>query len=255
MRIKIKNKYVEYIKDNLRGFILSTNSKDVLIKRNKEYYITTVIIEDTYRLKLGDIITVDEIDYQVNIIQQIDDMFYCIQEPITKTSQFIFPMLGYNSKLYDFNKNFYNAYLSDCYTFIYLVYKFSSDENYLVLEEQLTNHKGFREIIDPNPDTVVFKFEIPEKYWNDVNLIMKGKYRELTPKLKTNIYKFHNLNSTSRTYKTLYNSKKFRESIEEELDVIIPEDIDLISKPIIEHEIWQNQILCRNISVPAGIIN
>lgn len=243
MIVKINKRIVEYKPDNLRGFLLTTDSDNVYIKRDKTYAITSLLIEDTYTLNLGDVINVDGLDYKVNIIQQIEDMYYCIQEPITKTSQFIFPMLGKNSKVYDFNSNFYNAYISDCYTFIYLVYKFSEDDKYLELEEHLTTHKQFREIIDPNPDTVVFKFEIPSRYWQDVNLIMEGKYSNITPKTKVEIYKFHNLDKKSKTYRTLYNINHLREELESELECYIPEDIDLISKPIFNNEIWKQQTL------------
>ena len=251
MKIKTNTNFIELKQDNLRGFTLHTNSKDIVIKRNNDYYIDTLIIDDKYTIKLGDKVEVDGLVYTVNIIQNIEDIFYCIQEPITKTSQFVFPMLGSKSIFFKFNTNFYNSYLSDCYSFIYLVYRFTNDTNYLNLEEQLIKHKNFIEVIDPSPELVVFKLKISKEDWNDVSLIMEGNYKDISTSNKMNICRFHNLDSTSKTYKTLYNSKVLKKEMEDKLNCEIPDDVNLISKPILKKELWTYQ----NVLKSSGIIN
>ena len=253
MKIKIKNRFIDLTPDNLRGFSLYTNSNDIILKRNDKYSITAIIIEDSYRIKLGDVIEIDNYKYTVNLIQQINNVFYCIQESLTKTSQFILPLLGNTFSYYNFNKNLYNSYLSDCYTFIYLVYKFSNTEEYLELEDKLTKHIYFKEIIDPNPELVIIKFKIPDKYWEDINLILEGNYSSINNNTKAIIYKFHGLSSNSVTFKTLYNSKLYRDELSAKLNYNIPEDINLTTKPFKDKEIWNLQNILKGVEVGIPI--
>lgn len=243
MRKKINSNFIELTPDNLRGFTLTTNSEDIYVKRDNQYNIISVIIEDTYRLKLGDSIKLDNFNYTVNTITQVGNTFYGIESSITKTSQFIFPLLGKNFAFYDLKANMYNTYISKNYEFIYLVYKFSSTEDYLALEGKLQSHNCFVEILDPNPDFVVMEFKIPDKYWEDVCLIMGGKYKDIKEATKIVIYKFHGLSSHSKTFKTLFNSDRYREYMEDSLGCIIPEELSLMSKPNLIDEIWNPDLV------------
>jgi len=240
MRIEIKNNiYAKLDNGNLRGFTLSTNSNDIILKRGEDYEIITIIIEDVYILKVGDTIKVNDINYKINKIRQDDrNIFYLIQERATKTSQFIMPILGYNYEYFDFKETFYNSYISSNYHSIYLVYKFSSSQEYLQLEERLQKHPKFVSIIDPDPSIVVFEFELDENYWKDIDNIIEGRYSNISPTLKTKICLFHKFDVNSKTFKVLYRVKTLRQEMNNIYNFDIPSDIDLMSKPIIENELW-----------------
>lgn len=240
MKIPVKdNIYVQLDKGNLRGFTLFTNSENIVLRRGDHGEITTIIIEDLYRIKIKDVVEIQGIRYTVNKIRQGNEKyFYIIQERATKTSQFIMPILGHNYEYYDFRDNFFNSYLSSDYHSIYLVYKFSPSEEYLQLEEKLQAHSNFLEMLDPDPNTVVFKFSLDERYWRDIDYIMKGKYSRISSTLKSKICIFHKFGTTSKTYKVLYRDKTLREEISKEYGFEIPSNIDLMSKPLKELEIW-----------------
>jgi len=250
MIIEIKNnKYVEILSIDLRFFSLYTDSKNIVLQYNDEFYIKTVTIEGDFSITLGQTIVVENNNYVINLIKRVHNYFYCFQEKITKTSQFIMPVLGQNYAYFNFNDNFYNCYISENYRELYLVYKFKESSEYLELEEKLINHSNFIEIIDPNPETVVIKMSIPQMFWKDVKLIMKGKYSEISPTLKSKICIFHKFHVNSRTYKVLYRHKGLKEELETELACNIPEEIDLVTKPILKEEVWT----FRGILNPAGI--
>jgi len=251
MKKVVNDKFIELNKDNLRGFTLVTNSEDIKLWYDDHYYIKRIQIEEDFKLNIKDKITVDGQEYIVNLIEDWDDMFHIIEAPITKTTQFILPMLGKSFSYFDINGNLYNSYISKSYSYLYLVYKFSKDSNYLDLEERLENHSGFIEKMDPNSSLVVFKFEIPKKYWEEVKLVMKGKYSKLSTITKNLILSFHNLGINSRTYKTLFRDKKFKELLETELECDLPDDAELMTKPNLKEEIWEYQ----NILKKVGTVN
>jgi len=252
MRIQIRNNiYIQLTKSNLRGFTLETNSEDIVITEDENYYITCLIIEDRYKIKIGDEIEVDGTLYIVNKIRWANNAFFIVQEKATKTSQFIMPILGYSYDYFDFENSFYNSYLSDDYHSIYLVYKFTNSDKYLKLEEKLQNHPYFEEIIDPNPELVVIKFVIQEMFWKDVDKIMKGKYTEISATLKSKICTFHGFSTKSKTFRLLYRDKKLREDMSKEYGWEIPENLELMSKPILEEELWT----LVSISQRIGILN
>lgn len=242
MEILLNTRYVRLNKDNLRGFVLKTNSVNVLIQYNNKYQINTLIIEDSFRLKLKDVVNVEGIEYQVNIIQKVDKLtYYCIQEPITKTAHLIVPFLGGLHNKYSYTNALFNAYLSEDFRSVYLVYKFIESEEYLRLEERLCNHEDFIGCIDPSPDIVVFQIGLKSKYLRDVEMIMQGNYSRISQGSKVQIYTFHRVSTTSRTYRALFKHEKLKEHLEKELNCTIPKDLELMSKPIIEREIWTFQ--------------
>jgi hypothetical protein len=252
MKVEIKdNIYVQLNKGNLRGFTLVTNSTNIVEKRGDNYEILSLIIEDKYRLKTGDIIDVEDVSYTVNKIRKgSESYYYLIQEKATKVSHFIMPILGYDYSYFDFKETFYNSYISDDYNSIFLVYKFNNSKEYLQLEDRLQQHLFFLRMLDPDPNTVVFEFKIDERYRNDIFLVMKGKYSDITTTLKSKICTFHKFSTQSKTFRLLYRDKTLREDMSNEYGFDIPEDWELMSKPIIKEELWSYQ----NILKKDGIV-
>lgn len=252
MKIELSSKnFVRLTVNSARDFILDTNSNNIVLKRDDNYNIDTIVIDDIYKLKVGFTYEVDGISYKLRYIKKINNSFYCYQERPTKTSQFIIPVLGKTYEFYDFNKSFFNGYMSEDLKSIYLLYRFSNTETFIEMEGRLTKHPYFKQILDPSPEWVVIVFNIPQDYLKDVENIMLGSYDKLSPVMKAKIITFHSFTSESKVYKALYNSETLRQEMSEELGYSIPKEINLISKPIEKDEIWTYQ----SISKKVGILN
>lgn len=248
MKIKLDKDYIYFEKINLNRFLMTTTSSNVVLHYNElDASIEAIVINNTYTVKIGDEFKLDNCDYVVNVIRRMGNAFHLIEEQLTKTSQFILPMLGKDYQYYDFNDSFYNSYISEDYEYIYLRYVFKTTEEYLNLEEKLQKHPLFQELIDPNSNTVVFKFKIPELYYNDTKKIMRGNYSDISSELKSRVCLFHGFNVKSRTFRVLYKEATLREELSKEFDMEIPEGIDLISKPILKHEIWELQNISKKL--------
>jgi len=251
MRIDIDKNYITLEAVNLRQFRLYTDSEDIVLRYDKLGYITTIIINDKFRIRVGEEWETDGIKYKVNLIRKDGEYYYCIQERATKTSQFILPLLGMTYQYYDFKNRFYNCYISEDYRYIYLVYKFSPTVEYLELEDKLIKHPMFVELNDPDPDTVVVKFKLPEEFHKDVVKIMKGKYSEISPTMKSKICIFHSFGVKTKTFRMLHRDVELRKEMSREFEYDIPEDVELMSKPVKEKEIWT----LVNTSIPVGIMS
>lgn len=250
MKVNVNKKIIHFRKDSLRGFSMYTTSKDIVTTYDENNYITSVIIEDSYKIKLKQSIKIDGRRYLINIIQRVGNIFYCVQEPITKTAQFILPLIGKNHVYYSFNTDLYNVYISECYTQLFLVYKFNPGTEYLDLESRLSKHPNFVKTIDPNPELVVNQFEIAQVFWKDVALIMEGKYSKIHDDTKALIYLFHGLDTNSVVYKVLFNVDSYRKALESKLSCSIPENIELMTKPVLIKELWNYQSILK----PSGTL-
>ena len=237
---ELLNNFVELKEYDLRSFIIVPLG-DYLIKYDDNYYIEKIIIQDNFILSIGDEVNIGDIKYTINIIRKEKEYFYFIQERITKTSQFILPLLGGSYEYYNFNNSFYNSYLSPDYKEIYLVFKFSNTGDYIKMEGELSQRPDFIEIIDPSPDIVVMKFSLPSVFYSDIYKIMKGRYSKINPTVKSKICTFHKFGVNSKTYKLLYKNIELRKEMEKEYGCFIPENVDLMSKPIKEKELWTFQ--------------
>ena len=255
MRIEIDENFIELIPANLRQVRLYTDSEDVLLKYDDNYYITTIIINDKFRIKLGDNIEVDGIKYKINLIRKDKDYYYLVQERATKVSQFIMPLLEGAYEYYDFKDTFYNSYISKDYKFIYLVYKFKPTEEYLSIEDRLSKHPMFVEMKDPDADTVVFKFKLPETFRNDVMKIMKGKYSQISPTMKSKICIFHKFGTQTKTFRALHRDVNLRKELSIEYGCDIPEEVELIGMPVKDKEIWDLVKNYENTSTQVGTVS
>lgn len=245
MKIEIDSNYIELEAVNLRQFRLYTDSEDMVVKYDEQNYIHTIIINDKFKVKLSDEYEIQGIKYKVNLIRKDENYFYCIQERATKTSQFILPLLGFTYNYYDFKNSFYNSYISSDYKTLYIVYKFTPTSEYIELEGRLTKHSMFIELIDPDPNTVVVKFKLPEEFTKDIKKIMKGKYSDISPTLKSKICIFHNFGVKTKTFRMLHRDVGLREEMSKEYGYAIPEDVDLMSAPVLEKEVFHmKNILC-----------
>jgi len=172
---------------------------------------------------------------------------------LTKTFNFIMPLLGDNRAFFKFSTQFVNAFIGyepygDYGDSIYLLYRFSGQLDYIKFEEQLMEHPWYKETVDVDKYQVLYQFDIPEEHKKDVNLLIKGKYSSVSVSTKERILRFHNSRETSTLGQILSKSPIRKESLEKDLllDTPIPEDVDLYSVFYHGDEIFRNHLRLDN---------
>ena len=242
---------------NSKSLQVSTNAPITKVEVTKDFNrdIKSFTIGDDYTIHVGDSITIPCDDcnkktYEISTILRVEESkFILLTHLKNKTSLYLIPTLGKlelttaaskldpktKDELTHYCQNTYliNAYLVKETDYIDLLYRFSSHETYRLLEECLTGHPRLVKVIDgfKNKEYVIFRFNIPIDYLEDVKLFKKGKYSQMSKQLKRNIIKFHRLDSKSRLYQVLYKREELRKLLEEELNAKITESMELDSIP------------------------
>jgi hypothetical protein len=103
---------------------------------------------------------------------------------------------------------------------LFLLFKW--DVNY---EEYLINTVEKHFDIDGEHIMVYCKYK-PEDY-NDVELIINGKYSEISLTNKKRIVNYHNVSSSSKVYKVLFKDITLKKQIEEELNIKLDDTAEL----------------------------
>lgn len=165
----------------------------------------------------------------------------------TKSYTYIFPMLA--EELIDPKINLVNVYLNDANKpeikdRILLLYEFTPDIEFLRFEEEVKWSLYYDGKYDLNDDYVVMMFRIPEYHKKDYDLIMQGKYSEISEDYKHKIINFHNLPDFSQVTGVLYRKefaykimeKKINEGLPEAYWTRIPRDLEASSIMDIEKE-------------------
>ena len=160
----------------------------------------------------------------------------------TKTKSYLVPCLTPDILIR--KGNLLNAYLSDenkesNYTseaHLYLLYKY--DAKFSEYEAYLESHDLFIEKYDVGNE-VMFIFKIPEEHMSDYYKFLEGKYSELSNNLKTKIHTFWKLNKTNKVSMVLRKAPALRKSLENSLEVQIPENAELSSIPNIDSETYK----------------
>ena len=148
----------------------------------------------------------------------IDNLNKNRQVPKSKTTTFLLPILLSKGKTVDLflKEGFENCYIYDDNKLI-VVYKITKDNS--DLDEKLKDHELFEKSIDiQDGNKVGYIFNLPDKYQDDKNLILEGKYTEISTDLKETILDFWGL-SESQNYiqGILYGTKLGKEYYDKEL--------------------------------------
>ena len=199
-------------------------------------------------LSLGTTLKIKKFKYKVNIIEEIlvkTTKYYRVHiAKKTKASTFIMPMLSGNRELYFWNKLFVNAFIkteedNDC---IALLYRWSSNPLYIKFEKALSKFKNFRRRYDPNPDYVMFVFDIPKKHIRNYDRFINGKYSKFSKSYKFDILEFHDADIEDEIGQILFKSEKRRKAMEKKFDVNFPIESELLSIIDIDKETYNPEI-------------
>lgn len=160
----------------------------------------------------------------------------------TRTSTFsttcILPMLGKPWSWY--GDTFKNAYIGDSNkpeydNHILLLFEYSINERFLNLEQTMRESRHYITDYDPNPETVIFVFSVPEDFQDDYTLFRQGKYSRLSPKLKSMILGDITFGVN---YDILTRSAVRRKKMEEMLETTIDPSAELLDPPNPDVEVY-----------------
>lgn len=119
---------------------------------------------------------------------------------------FILPMVEINYN--NLPRNFINAYISKDYE-VFMVFDKTQDYDvvfYHFLENIKNKNTALKEVLDGD-DEIVFRFNIPKKYFSDFNLFIQGKYSKFADVYKKVLIKYFGQVSISHNYEaSVYNT-------------------------------------------------
>lgn len=209
-------------------------------------------------IKIGEVFRIDKKAFKILFIEKEESIdkggpAYLLKthKSITKTSMYIMPFLGFDRSYFRWQQEFVNAFIgtekdNDYGSFIYLVYRFNGSIGYADLESKLENHPCYLGHGDPDKYHVIFKFDLPKEYLEDINKILKGKYSTITPKSKEKILYFHSSNKERPLGQILYKSEKRREELEKKLRHAVPKGQELLDIFYVGEEIYKNNYIIQD---------
>tara|TARA_R110000765_G_C18841082_1_gene597971 strand:- start:162 stop:920 length:759 start_codon:yes stop_codon:yes gene_type:complete len=243
----VKCKDLIYTQINSLCFKIS-GATHLLTPNKKNNIIQSLEGPDGVMFPLGLTLDIKKRKYIVNIIQETlsaNKKYYTVHiAKRTKSSTFIMPMLGGHRDLYFWNKLFINCFIEteedkDC---IALLYRWSSDLSYIKFEKALSKFKNFKRRYDPNPDYVMFVFNVPKKHIRNYKKFINGKYSKLTQDYKFEILEFHDKDMSDELGQILFKSEKRKKAMEHKLDIELPEDSELLSIINMDQETYNPEI-------------
>lgn len=165
---------------------------------------------------------------------------------VNKTSQLLFPFLGYDREYFKWSSYFLGAFVGteeygDYGNSLYLYYRFNGTTEYMAFESFLESHPCYTQHWDTDDYHVLYEYSIPEGYIGDFNLILQGKYSEISPKAKNRILTFHRSNEQRPIGQILSRSTKRRKKLERDLGVEIDPSYELWDPFDPDEEIFLNR--------------
>lgn len=119
-----------------------------------------------------------------------------------------------------------------------LLYTFSGKKSFIDYETELMNNEYFYKAIDIHPDKILYVFDIPGELYEILDLFIQGKYSYLPRKEKIKEFLILNFNLTRdhKIFHILDRTDELKKQMEKELNIVIPEGLDLFDPPIIADE-------------------
>lgn len=218
--------------DDEKHLIALEYSKDLKFAKDK----TIVIDKQPYKI----------IEIKEKISNGTDKSYILNIHKLTKSSMFIMPFLGHDREYFKWKSIFCNCFIGteSCASYgdsIFLLYRFSGQPWFSEFEAQLKSNPHFIESVDVDKAHVLYEFSVPSEYEEDKNLILEGKYSEVSEGAKTRIISFHKSGKGKPLYQILHKSEIRRKEMEKELGDSIPKENELFDKFKESNEIYLNK--------------
>ena len=156
----------------------------------------------------------------------------------TKTTKFLLPLLNKSKIQLRYDSYFINGFIDDSSEHMSLLYRFTGTEIYKKWEQTMMNDPLCVGHKDYDPYHVIYIFRIPEEFQVDIEAFKKGKYSLFSKALRQRILKFYGGEDEAATMKIIRQDKTLRKELGEHLEVELPKNSELASKPDLKIEIY-----------------
>jgi hypothetical protein len=219
--------------------------------------IKSLIFSDGLVITRGDTIKVNNSKYKIQYIKKISDVtgscYWLHTYILTRSFYFIMPALGGNLLAWQYQSQFCNCFVAvegneEYGEYIYLLYRFSGDPKFISFEQKIMNHSLYLDKKDVDKYHTLYRFNIPEKFKDDISLILEGKYSYTSPAYKERVILFHTTgdDTNQAVLEVLSRSEARRKRMESELQVTIPKDLDLMSCPNFIKETYSQEYVIKD---------
>lgn len=226
----VRDEQGEFVSMNFSDFYSMSRDEEIIIKDSEGNYIPFVL-RDVAKISPGS--------------------YHGIDQKLTKTCIFILPLLLTDYSYFDYNYSLYNGYISEDCKHIYLKYRFINSQKFLLLEDKLRGHSQFVRAYDPDKNFVVYVFKLQDRYKDYISKILEGKYSQISDYYKKVILRFHKASPRSTIGMILYKDSLYKKKLEKDLDIKIPDNVDLMSKGKLEEELWIYQDISQKIGTTS----
>jgi len=241
---------ITYKVKNARMVEMYTNTNDVEIIVEKDE-IKGIRIEDKL-FKVGDIFQHDleniPSGYKIRKIMTGADgskykhRFTLFSHIRNKSTSYLLPLLGKTNNYFFTDSYLVNAYVSKSLDKLFLLYRYSKSDVYSTVEDNIFNHPNFVKIHNNIAGFDVFEFDIPKRFYTDVNLYINGKYSKISNEAKGLIRNFYNLSDKSRIWHVLTRDDSLKKELEKRFGCSF-DGVDFDEKPNKNEEIWEHCVV------------
>ena len=145
----------------------------------------------------------------------------------TKSYTYVLPFLA--DEVLDIKKNLVNVFLADedkpeLEDHIFLLYKFSADEEFLRFEEEVTWSIYYETQYDCDKQHVMIVFRRPECWKEEMQTLLDGKYSETSKNYKRMMSRFHELPEYSQIIGVLHRKEFAYKAMDRLINEGLPEE-------------------------------
>ena len=245
--IRLKNGKVLTLRplDACKLLIDTTAIAYLNVERDNERNVLSVSFEDQQKISIGDklMVTIGQVQtmykIQMIIVEKEQTAVILFSSLPNKTSTFLIPILNKTKLQLKIDSYFVNAYISNCHTYLCLLYRYTGTNLYKTFEESMITDKLCVKHIEYDRYHVMYLFKIPDEFKKDIEHFLEGKYSKFSDTLKQQILKFYgDSKKNSVIAKIIYKSPDLKKLMEKDLNIRLEDTIELASKPILEQEIY-----------------
>lgn len=222
---------------NPRFVSISANSK-LISEVEKCGKITEIYHSSGVSIKTNQNVIIKDSLYKINkIIKEITEdnksQYRLINYELSKTSQFILPLLGLSRKELEVDTILCNAFIGyrnrDYGKYLYLLYRCDDEDLFNKVEDILLDLELKITTEYSDESFCLLRLEFPKRFNVDIQIIIQGKYSKISEKAKFCILEYYKAKKNSSVYQILYKTKDRKYMLEEVIGDILPEDAELFS--------------------------
>ena len=192
---------------------------------------------DQFSLIVGNVKTVYDVAYMV--IEKKGKSVIVYSSLPTKTGMFLLPVLQKSPEQLKISTYYVNTYLDHTHEYLCLMYRFTGTPTYKTFEKYMVTDPLCVSHLEHGKYHVIYIFKIPSGFKKDVLSFVEGKYSKFSKALKGRIQKFYGRENSRPMMDVINRSKDLKRNIEDYLEVKLPVNSELASKPDSNIEIYK----------------